>query len=125
MAPLPIPAELLPREPKKPVVGARPVDREEGLSVYARAALDHACREIIHAANGVQEKTLGRKCFSIGTLAGADAIPEGFARRALIWTAREITSYDTRRPWTAAELDRKVERAFEAGVGCPRQVRHG
>jgi hypothetical protein len=119
----PVPAALLPRAPeRKP---RKPVAAADGLSPYARAALDGACRRIVRAANGAQEATLNSECFAIGTLAGADAIPEHFALEVLVWTASQIPDYDPRRPWRAAELENKVRRAFDAGVSRPRQRRHG
>ena len=60
--------------------------------------------------------------FGIGTLAGAAAIPADFARRALIWAARQVRDFDHGRPWRAAELENKVNRAFEDGLHYPRQT---
>ena len=104
---------------------ARPVKLTEGLSRYAEAAIDAACRNIIGAPNGEQEITLVREAFAIGTLAGAGGAPAGFARDALHWAARRIPSYDIRRPWRADQLITKVDRAFDAGLCRPREARHG
>ena len=119
-----VPAMLLPRAPeRKP---RKPVEAADGLSPYARAALDSACRRIVRAANGEQEATLNSECFAIGSLVGADAIPEHFALEVLLWTATQIRDYDPRRPWRAAELKNKVRRAFDAGCSRPRERRrHG
>jgi hypothetical protein len=119
----PIPPSLMPREPEGPAADARPVKPEDGLSPYAEAALDSACRLIRDAADGEQEKTLSRESFSLGTLAGAGAIPEGFARQALLWAARQIISYDSKRPWRPTELEQKVNHAFDAGMRRPREAR--
>jgi hypothetical protein len=60
-APLaPIPDALLPREPKEPAAAAHPIRPSGGLSRYAEAALDNACRNIVGAPAGSQEDTLHR-----------------------------------------------------------------
>jgi hypothetical protein len=94
-----------------------------GLSPYAEAALDGACRRILAAADGEQEQTLNGEAFSIGTLAGAGAIPADFARRVLLWAARQIPDYDHRHPWRAREIKRKVGCAFADGLRHPREAR--
>lgn len=110
-------------EPKRLVV-AEPVKPETGLSRYAEAALDDACRKMIAAPPGEQEGTINGECFAIGTLAGAGAIPTAFARHALLWAAARIPNYDRQRPWRSADLTRKIERAFADGLRHPRAVRH-
>jgi hypothetical protein len=104
---------------------ARPVKQTEGLSRYAEAAIDAACRNIIAAPNGEQEMTLVREAFAIGTLAGAGGAPAGFARDALHWAAHKVPSYDARRPWRTDQLIAKIDRAFDAGLCRPREMRHG
>jgi len=118
-----VPAVLLPREPER-VAATPPVRPTTGLSPYAEKALDSACRNIIGAPAGEQEATLNGECFAIGTLAGAQGIPANFARRALTWAARQIRSYDQRRPWLDREIEVKVDRAFDAGLCRPREARH-
>jgi putative DNA primase/helicase len=117
-----IPITLLPRTPERPAP-IRPVRPAGGLSPYADAALDTACRRIIVAPAGEQELTLNGEAFSIGTFAGAGAVPSDFARRALIWAARQIPDYDHRHPWRAAEIEAKVNRAFGDGMRYPREAR--
>jgi putative DNA primase/helicase len=119
-----VPATLLPRKTKLPATPARPIRPTIGLSPYAEAALDSACRRIIATAAGEQEITLNGETFAIGTLAGAGAIPFDFARRALLWAARQIPDYDHRRPWRAAEIERKITRALVDGMRHPREPRH-
>jgi hypothetical protein len=68
-----------------------------GLSRYAEGALDSACRRIIGAPAGEQEATLNSQAFEIGTLVRAGSAPENFARRVLLWAARQVPSYDSRR----------------------------
>jgi hypothetical protein len=116
------PVKLLPREAPRSSSNA-PVKPTTGLSPYADAALDQACRNILAAPAGQQEATLNGECFAIGTLAGAGAIPVDFARRALIWAARQMPDYDRRRPWRAHEIEAKVTRALDDGMRSPREAR--
>jgi hypothetical protein len=118
----PVPPALLPREPTFRTKAARLVKPAIGLSPYADAALDRACRRIIAAPSGQQEATLNSECFAIGTLAGAGGVPSYFARRALIWAARQIPDYDHRRPWGARGIVKKVNRAFDQGMRSPREA---
>jgi hypothetical protein len=119
----PWPSWLKPREPERIVVSLLP-RKSEGLSPYAEAALDSACRKIMAASDGEQEGTLNGEAFAIGRLAGAGGIPEAFARRALLWAAKQIPSYDPSRPWHPAEIEWKVNRAFDDGVRHPREAQH-
>jgi hypothetical protein len=120
--PVPVPATLLPQAP--PEFKDHPAaPRSNGLSPYAEAALDDACRAILSAPQGEQENTLNAECFSIGTLAGAGGIPAEFAKRCLIWAARQIPNYDPHRPWRPGELEFKVARAFADGERHPREAR--
>jgi putative DNA primase/helicase len=119
----PVPAALLPRKPEHPAAHARPAKPTTGLSPYAEAALDSACRKIIAALAGQQEVILNAECFSIGTLAGADMIPVMFAHRALLWAAQQVADYDRHRPWRASDLEKKVARAFESGTRHRREAR--
>ena len=119
-----VPPALLPREPKR-VTTARPVRPKKGLSPFAAKALDTACRHIAGAPSGEQEATLNGECFSIGTLAGAGAIPTGFAFRTLLWAASKMPSYDPRRPWISSEITNKVARAFNEGMRQSRSAVNG
>jgi hypothetical protein len=119
----PVPAALLPREPERPAAHARPAKPTTGLSPYSEVALDSACRRIIAAPAGQQEVTLNAECFSIGTLVGAAAVPEVFAQRVLLWAAQQITDYDRHRRWRASDREKKVARAFDAGMRHPREAR--
>jgi hypothetical protein len=119
----PVPHYLLPRDPVR-LSPARPVCPSNGLSPYAEAALDGACRRIISAPPGEQESTLNGEAFAIGTLAGAGAIPANFALRVLTWAAYRIHDYDRRRPWRGADIAHKVERAFGDGSRRPREAQH-
>src|SRR5262249_19890833 len=113
-----------PKQHPPPAAATRPIQRTEGLSRYAEAAIDAACRNIIGAANGEQEITLVKEAFSIGTLVGAGAAPAAFARDTLHWAAHRVPSYDSRRPWRIDQLIAKIDRAFDAGASRPREARH-
>lgn len=115
-----IPDALLPRQPERASEAARPVQPSSGLSCYAEAALRSACGNIVKAPAGEQEMTLHREVFSIGTLAGGGGISAAFARRELVWAARQMRDYDARRPWHAGILEEKVERSFRSGMERPR-----
>jgi hypothetical protein len=116
---------LVAPEPDHHYSGGRPVHPSAGLSPYAEMALDRACRRIIAAPVGEQEITLHSEAFAIGTLAGARGIPADFARRTLLWAARQICDYDPRRPWRPEEVERKVNRAFDRGLQHPRKASNG
>jgi putative DNA primase/helicase len=121
----PVPTLLLPRVPSRPTTPSRQLRPTTGLSRHAEAALDAACRGIINAPDGRQETALNNEAFAIGTLAGAGAIPSQFAQRVLIWAALQMPDYDLRRPWRAAEIERKVNGAFADGMRHPREARRG
>lgn len=116
-----VPLDLLPLIPERRA--RKPVEEVDGLSPYARAALNSACRNIVSSPSGEQEATLNAEAFAIGTLAGAGGIPEGFALRTLLWAASQIRDHDSRRPWRAAEIEDKVKRAFADGLSRPREGR--
>jgi hypothetical protein len=117
----PVPAALRPREPEREAP-AKPTFPETGLSPRYAAALDNACRRIANAPCLEQESTLNAECFSIGTLAGSGSLPADVARRALLYAAHHMPSYDRQRPWVSRDLIRKVDRAFTQGMRQPRRA---
>src|SRR5262249_61915135 len=92
-----VPPALFPRPPQR-TAPHRPLKPATGLSPYASAALNSACSRIVAAPDGQQEATLNSEAFAIGTLAGAGAVPSGFARSVVLYAARQIRHYDLRRP---------------------------
>jgi hypothetical protein len=118
------PAWLIPpEEPRKP---AQPVERADGLSPYAEAAVNSACKAIAFAANGHQAVTLNSECFSIGTLAGAGGVPQDWAQRMLLRAALDMPSYNSHDRWRPREIESRVKNAFSDGMRQPREVRrHG
>jgi len=73
-----VPDGLLFREPKPAPISSRPIKPTSGLSLYAEAELDSACRAILAAPSGEQEATANAQSFWIGTLAGARGYPGSF-----------------------------------------------
>jgi hypothetical protein len=124
--PVPVPETLLPkaRPAEERPKAERPAATVIGLSRYAEAALDAAARAIINAPAGQQEATLNAESFSIGTLAGAGCVPAEFARKVLVWAARQMRDHDPKRPWRLGEIEFKVARAFADGMRHPRDGRH-
>jgi Bifunctional DNA primase/polymerase, N-terminal len=109
----PEPHQLIP----EPVIPTRP----QWLCPYAEAALDAAMKAITNAPDGQQRDTLNRECYSIAGLVRGGLLPAGLAIESLQWAAAEIRSYDARRPWRPAELDKIVRSAFGDGLTRPRQ----
>jgi hypothetical protein len=97
-----------------------PIKPIAGLSPYGAASIESACNCIIGAKPNEQERTLNTECFSIGTLAGAQAVPADIALRALMRAAQRMPDYDPAWPWRPEEIDFKVKRAFAAGLSQPR-----
>ena len=101
---------------------AKPVRPANGLSPYADAAIQSACEAIRNAGDGTQYPTLRGESYSIGRLAGAGAIPEKFARDALIDAGCGMTSYDASDRWRPKEIERVVNGCFTAGLANPRPI---
>jgi hypothetical protein len=120
----PMPDWMVIAEPERIASANKPVRPTRALTPYAESALDNACRRIIAAPAGEQETTLNGESFSIGTLAGAGAIPIDFARKVLFWAARQMPDHDPCRPWRRNEIEDKVNRAFNDGLRQPREARH-
>jgi len=109
-------------EPEPPVIVAEPVPiRGKPLSRYSEAALDGAIKSIVSAPAGQQQQTLNREVYSIARLVAGNVLPAALAIEALTWAARQLRTYDPRRPWRPAELDKMVRAAFADGLARPRQ----
>ena len=98
--------DILPKAPLRPV---------QGLSPYGTATIEAACRAIVSAPVGEQERVLNAESFSVGTAAGAGLVPADIALRALLRAAALMPDHDPSRPWRPEEIDLKVRRAFAAG----------
>ena len=103
-----------------PEIAAAPI-RREPLSRYAEAALDGAVKAIVSAPAGQQRDTLNREIYGIARLVAGGTMPSGLAIESLQWAGRQLRSYDRRRPWRLAELDKMVRAAFVDGLARPRQ----
>jgi hypothetical protein len=121
--PLPAPSWLWPVRPSRPI-SSKPIEACAGLSRYGEAAINAACDAIVRAGPGQQETTLNSEAFSIGTLAGAGAVPADLALRALLRAATAMPDHKHQWPWRPEEIDLKVRRAFNAGLHHPRGVHH-
>jgi hypothetical protein len=121
-APPPAPEWLWPSRLSLPSA-TEPIRPVHGLDPYGEAAIEAACNAIARAGPGGQERTLNAECFSIGTLAGAGAVPRSIALRALLRAANTIPNHDPAWPWRREEIECKVRRAFEAGLQRPREAR--
>jgi putative DNA primase/helicase len=108
-------------EPQAVAADTAPPARPVRLSRYAEVALDHAVEAIVAAPAGKQRDTVNREAYSIAGLARAGVVPVGLAIDSLQWAARQMRSYDPRRPWRPAELDKVVRDAFADGLARPRQ----
>lgn len=113
---------LWPHRPSRPP-RSEPIRPVVGLDRYGTAAIESACDAIATAPDGQQERVLNAECFSIGSLAGAGAVPADVALGALLRAAATMRDYDPRLPWRAEEIDFKVRRAFTAGQANPREGR--
>jgi Bifunctional DNA primase/polymerase, N-terminal len=114
---------LWPPKPSRPPLPLGSISTG-GLSRYGEVAIDAACNAIVRAGPGQQEATLNSECFSIGTLAGAGALPADIALKALLRAGNAMPDHDAAWPWRPEEIDLKVRRAFSAGQSSPREVRH-
>jgi hypothetical protein len=92
------------------------------ISPYGASAVNSAVRAIYHAPEGQQSTTLNREAFSLGGLVGAGQLPERVAHDALLQAAFAMFTYDRRRPWRRADLERSVKASFAAGIREPRRV---
>jgi putative DNA primase/helicase len=112
--------QIIEPEPPPALVAAPPT-RPQRLSRYAEAALDAAVKAITGAPDGQQRDTLNREIYGIARLVAGSVLPAGLAIESLQWAARQLRSYDLRRPWRPAELDKIVRGAFADGLVRPRQ----
>lgn len=108
-----VPVPTLPEPEPRPE--PPPVRPAIGLSPYAAAALENACRRIEDAKKGEVDRAINGAAYGIGRLAGAGAIPEVFARRVLHHAAAKIPGYGKRDA-------SKVDRSFTEGLRNPREV---
>ena len=92
------------------------------ISPYGASAINGAVRCIYAAPEGQQSTTLNREAFGIGSLVGAGQLPERIALDALLQAAFAMPTYNRRRPWRRADLERSVKASFLAGIREPRRA---
>jgi hypothetical protein len=113
---------LWPPKPSRPIP-TEPITAVVGLNRYGEAAITAACDAIVRAGPGEQERTVNAECFSIGTLAGAGAVPANIALTALLRAGNAMPDHEPTWPWRPEEIDLKVRRAFDHGMRHPREAR--
>ena len=104
------------REPK-------PVRAKGDSRRYGDSALRRAVARIRRASNGMQEKTIYREAFSIGTLIAAGIINRDEAYRDLLAIAEHVPSLVPSQPWGRGQIREKIERSLARGMLHPRSIR--
>jgi hypothetical protein len=104
------------REPK-------PVRAKDDNRRYGDSALRRAVARILRAPNGMQEKTIHREAFSIGTLIAAGIINKDEAYRDLLAITEHVPSLVPSRPWGRGQIREKIERSLARGMRHPRSIR--
>jgi hypothetical protein len=109
-------------EPPSPSPRPRQPPLADDATPYALKALSDECIAIHTAPFGQQEITLNNAALKIGGLAAAGELAESYALAELIAAGHAIPSESGREPWRAAEVEKKVKRAFADGKRTPRNV---
>jgi hypothetical protein len=109
------------RPPPQPSSPSRPPVSGDG-SPYGLKALSEERAAIQQGQFGQQEMTLNNAALKIGSLVAAGEVLESYALSELIAAGNAMASESGREPWRAAEIEKKVKRAFEDGKRTPRQV---
>jgi hypothetical protein len=91
------------------------------MTAYFKAAVEHACAEIVSAPNGAQEMTLHRESYGIGGLVAVGTLDCRDMLDALIEAARRMPTYRDR--WVG--LERKIEASLRRGMQRPRTPLEG
>jgi hypothetical protein len=89
---------------------------------YCLKALEGECAAIRNAPNGQQEATLNRAALKLGHYVGGGVLTYQTAKNGLLSAALAMPAYDPRRPWTQAELIKKIERGLADGMAEPKGV---
>ena len=109
-------------DPRPPPPGPhRPPLAGDG-TPYGLKALSEERAAIQQAQFGQQEMTLNNAALKIGSLVAAGELLESYALSELIAAGSAMASESGREPWRAAEIEKKVKRAFDDGKRTPRQV---
>jgi len=108
------------------VVAAREpnvVRKKDDSRRYGDSALRRAVARILRAPKGMQEKTIHREAFSIGSLIAAGIIDRDEAYRDLFAIAEHVPSLAPSRPWGRGQIREKIERSLARGMRHPRSMR--
>jgi hypothetical protein len=89
---------------------------------YVQAAVDGELDSIRKATDGSQENTLNKAAFSLGQLVGAGSLDFHTIKDSLTSAGLDMPSYNPRRQWSGAEIEKKVERGLNDGMREPRDV---
>jgi hypothetical protein len=100
---------------------ARTASPEAPGTPYGIAALNGECNVVANANPGTQENTLNAAALKIGALIAGGELSEA-AAQDLIAAGCSMPSQAGKRPWTRAEVERKVMRAIRDGKTAPRTV---
>lgn len=88
---------------------------------YANAALAKECNAVRGAQCDHQEETLNNAAYAVGQLVGGGFLDYQEAVAALIDAGMAMVNCDVRRPWTRAEVSKKVAASIGAGMNSPRR----
>jgi hypothetical protein len=102
----------------------REVRGESDISRYGDIARKRAAARILRAPNGLQEATINREAFSLGTLIAANVVEKDDAYRDLLAIADHVPSLVPSRPWAPGQVRHKIERALAQGMRHPRPARN-
>ena len=91
----------------------------QGDTPYARRTLRRAVREIEHASERKQDKTLFYWCLRIGRLVAGGVFERQEAGKVLLDAGLKMPSFDQTRPWTENAIREKIHRCFELGAKEP------
>ncbi|MFB7289010.1 bifunctional DNA primase/polymerase [Actinacidiphila glaucinigra] len=115
--PAPAPAWLVnmlrPPAPREPSPTGTFIVDSDRMDAYTRKALQAECDAIVNALDGMQNDTINRAAFNVGTLVGAGALSESEAREALLSAARAGNHPEARALPT-------IESGLRAGMKQPR-----
>jgi hypothetical protein len=121
---LPVPLELLPREPApepEPSADRRAAARIHNADRYVEAMMERACREIAEARDGQQNATLNATAYNVGRTAARRDLAAGPLIFALVEAGMRMRNYRPQEPWLRADVERKVQCGFDAGMARERR----
>ena len=120
---LPVPSELLPREPppEPPDADRCAAARIHDADGYVKAMLDRACREIAEAPDGQQNATLNGTAYNVGRTAARRNLAAAPLIFALVEAEMQMRNFRPNDPWRREDVERKVHCGFDAGLARERR----